>query len=183
MLSCLVIQNAASRVYDIFRPQGTVGLANLLNWVYLQSIRYRPTGRLYTALARRRRRVAKASAHLPLTEADTIATGKPYPFFQQVLQSPHPDDALWQLADHSSTVGSVEVPIHLIGGWYDFFLDPQLNDYVSPFRAGKRPYLTIGPWSHRSTDAIRAGYSETMHWFNAAATDDWMSLRSKPVYV
>ena len=185
MLSGLVIQNAASRVYDVFRPHGTVGLANLLNWVYLQSIRYylSTVSLIYTSLAHRRRRVAKASAHLPLTEADTIATGKPYPFFQQVLQSPHPDDALWQLTDHSSTVGGVDVPIHLIDGWYDFFLDPQLNDYASLVRAGKKPYLTIGPWSHGSTDAIRVGYSETMRWFKAATTGDWKSLRSKPVRV
>ena len=183
MLSGLVIQNAASRVYDVFRPRGTIGLANLLNWVYLESIRYLSTGSLYTALARRQRRVAKALAYLPQTEADTIATGKPYPFFQQVLRSPHPDDALWQLTDHSSTVGSVDVPIHLIGGWYDFFLDPQLNDYASLVRAGKKPYLTVGPWTHRSMEAIRVGYSETMSWFKAATTGDWKSLRSKPVRV
>ena len=183
VLSGLVIQNAASRVYDVFRPRGTISLATLLNWVYLERIRYLSTGSIYTAFARRRRRVAKASAHLPLTEADTIATGKPYPFFQQVLSSPHSDDALWQPTDHSSTVGSVDVRIHLIGGWYDFFLDPQLNDYDSLVRAGKKPYLTVGPWTHQSTEAIRAGYGETMSWFKAASTGDWKSLRSKPVRV
>jgi hypothetical protein len=76
VLSGLVIQKAASRVYDVFRPRGTIGLATLLNWVYLERIRYLSTVSVYTAFARRRRRVAKASAHLPLTEADTIATGE-----------------------------------------------------------------------------------------------------------
>lgn len=186
MLSGLVVHNAASRVYDVFRPRGTVGLSNALNWAYLQT--YLQTGdsllKIMPALVRRGRRVAKALAHLPQAEADTVATGRPFEFFQQILANPRPDDALWRPTDHSATVGRIDVPIHLIGGWFDFFLDPMLHDYASLVGAGKQPYLTIGPWLHKPTLAgMQLGYREAFRWFRAMTTGDRSSLRPKPVRI
>jgi putative CocE/NonD family hydrolase len=186
MLSGLVVQNAASRVYDVFRPQGTVGLSNALNWAYLQT--YLQSGdsllKILPSLVLRKRRVAKAFAHLPQTEADTVATGQRFEFFQQVMASPRPDDSLWRPTDHSATVGRIDVPIHFIGGWFDFFLDPMLRDYAALVAAGKQPFLTIGPWLHKPTlVGMQLAYGEAFRWFRAMTTGDRSSLRPKPVRI
>ena len=184
MLACLVIQHAASHVYDVFRPRGTVGLANLLNWVYLESIRTVPTVQMYLALAKRRRTMAKALEHLPVTEMDSVATGKPYTFLQQVLQNPNPDSTLWAATNHAETIEKVNAPMHLIGGWHDFFLDPLLDDYQKLVIAGKKPTLTIGDWPHSpKLDALKISYKETISWFRASTGRNKEIVRSKPIRV
>ena len=184
MLSCLVIQHAASHVYDVFRPRGTVGLANLLNWVYLESIRALPTMQVYIGFAKRRRTMAKALAHLPVTELDTVAIGSPYTFFQHVLQSPNPESPLWAATNHAATIEQVNTPIHLISGWSDFFLDPLLDDYHHLLKAGKKPTLTIGDWPHAPTlDSLKAINTVTLSWLRAETSAHEAVVRSKPVRV
>jgi putative CocE/NonD family hydrolase len=182
MLKTLVFQHASTHVYDVFRPHGTVALATLTNWVYLQSIRELGTAQTYLGFATRRKKVARAVAHLPQSDIDRFATGSTVPFFQQVLASPRSDDPLWIPTDHSDNVDKVEVPIHLMSGWYDFFLDPLLEDYARLLAAGKRPYLTIGAWPHiPRTDSLRVENAEILKWFRSATTGDWSAIRPKPV--
>ncbi len=184
MLSCLVIQHAASHVYDVFRPRGTVGLANLLNWVYLESIRTLPTVSVYLGFAQRRRTMAEALAHLPITEMDTVATGSPYKFFQQVLQNPNPESPPWAATNHAATIENVTTPIHLISGWSDFFLDPLLDDYHHLLKAGKKPTLTIGDWPHAPTlNSLQTINTETLSWLRAETSANEAGVRSKPVRV
>lgn len=186
MLSGLVIQNAASRVYDVFRPGGAVGFSTALNWAYLQTFLQDGSSpiKLARALRKRKKRVARGFAHLPITESDTTATGRPFDFFQQLLRNPAPTDPLWKSTDHSNTAHTVDTPIHLIGGWYDFFLDPQLNDYARLVRGGHRPHLTIGAWPHRPNfEGYRLGYGEAITWFKATTGADRSPPRSKPVRI
>lgn len=54
---------------------------------------------------------------------------------------------------------SVDLPIFLIGGWYDVFLGSTLAQYegarAHAARAGQQPpHLVVGPWSHLSKDEI-----------------------------
>jgi uncharacterized protein len=49
-------------------------------------------------------------------------------------------------------VAQVSVPVSSIGGWYDIFLPGQLRDFRVLQEAGRRPRLTVGPWTHISVD-------------------------------
>jgi len=43
----------------------------------------------------------------------------------------------------------IDVPVFLIGGWYDAFLGSTLAQYAGMRQAGRRPvHLVVGPWSH-----------------------------------
>lgn len=92
---------------------------------------------------------------------------------------------LWRPTDHSATVGLVDVPIHLIGGWYDFFLDGQLADYAALVATDRSPHLTIGPWPHAPStlELYRFGHGAALDWFHAAITGDRSQIRDKPVRV
>jgi putative CocE/NonD family hydrolase len=130
----------------------------------------------------RARRLARAFAHLPLQDADTIAIGRKVPFFQAFLEHT-PGDDWWAPADHSAGVSDVTAPATLIGGWYDIFLPWQLRDYAILRAAGRRPYLLIGPWTHTTPAGFGAAAREAMAWFRAHLAGDRSLLRPTPVCV
>jgi uncharacterized protein len=80
----------------------------------------------------RNRKLEKAYRHLPLNEADRIITGRSTNLYQSVLEH-GPEDDYWKPVDFSARVPEVTIPIYLMGGWYDLFLDWQLKDYQAFF--------------------------------------------------
>ncbi len=50
-------------------------------------------------------------------------------------------------------------------------------------RAGKTPYLTLGPWAHLDPKWATISLHETLAWFRAHLLDDTSALRDQPVRV
>jgi len=78
-------------------------------------------------------------------------------------------------------MAGVGAPVHLVGGWYDYYLRGLLRDYASLKAAGREPYLTIGPWYHAHPDMLIAGLREALPWFDTRLKGDQDGLREKPV--
>lgn len=118
----------------------------------------------------------------PLTELDLAAAGRPMPFFRELLAN-HADPAspYWQKRDFSGTVDRVTAEVTMTGGWYDVFLPWQLKDYAAMRAAGRRPYLTIGPWQHTDVRHGRAANNDALAWFRAHLLGDPSGLRAAPV--
>src|SRR5436305_12593430 len=128
----------------------------------------------------RSRRLEKAYRHLPLNEADRIIIGRSTPLYQNVLLH-GPDDDYWKPIDFSARVGEVTIPIYLMGGWYDLFLDWQLKDYQALRAAGRNPYLLIGPWVHGDISSAPIMTRETLTWLQAHLKGNTGKLREIPV--
>ena len=94
-----------------------------------------------------------------------------------------PDDPFWAARDHSEAVADVAAPVHLVGGWYDYYLRGLLRDYATLKAAGRRPYLTIGPWHHAHASGMMAGLREGLIWFDAHLKGDRRRLHPKPVRI
>src|SRR5690606_21882249 len=109
----------------------------------------------------------------PLTELDLAAAGRPMPLFRELLPN-HADPAspYWQKRDFSGTVDRVTAEVTMTGGWYDVFLPWQLKDYAAMRAAGRRPYLTIGPWQHTDVRHGRAANNDALAWFRAHLLGD-----------
>lgn len=135
------------------------------------------------ALRTHGRRLARAFAHLPLTDVDRLATGRPIKFFQDWLQHNEPGDAYWKSVDFSGKVPAA--PVSLVAGWYDVFLPGQLADYAALRKAGLPCRLTVGPWTHVSLGGARVMVNEGLAWFNAYLRDkpDQRSLPAVRVFV
>ncbi|WP_165944226.1 CocE/NonD family hydrolase [Micromonospora sp. KC213] len=129
----------------------------------------------------RRSRLHAALAHLPLAEADRVATGQRVGFFQEWLAENDTAGEYWLERDHRSRVTDVQAPIHMIGGWYDVMLPCQLDDYAALCKAGRPPHLTIGPWKHNSSGFFRCLVSEAVAWYKANA--EGRPVREHPVRV
>jgi uncharacterized protein len=128
----------------------------------------------------RNRKREKAFDHLPLNTADNIVIGRSTQLYQEVLKH-GPDDDYWNPVDFSSRVPELTIPIYLMGGWYDLFLDWQLKDYKTLRAAGRNPYLLIGPWFHGEISSTPSMTRESLTWFQAHLKGNTSKLRETPV--
>jgi putative CocE/NonD family hydrolase len=178
-----------SENYSVSHPDGAFGLETRLRWsqgmAQENTMHRRP---VWEKLAQRifggaEPDLQAAFGHLPLLDADTVAAGKPIPFYREVLTHTQADDPFWTARDHSQAVAHVSAPVHLIGGWYDYYLRGLLRDYAALKAAGRRPYLTIGPWFHAHAGGFMTGLREGLAWFDAHLKGERSRLREKPVRI
>lgn len=137
---------------------------------------------LWRALPAGQRQILEpAFRHLPLIEADQLIVGREIPDFRHSLADSNGHG--WQLTDHSDKIGNVTAPAHLIGGWYDIFLNDLLADYAALSEAGQQPYLTIGPWHHLGASNRSYTFALEFDWFETHLKGLPGRLRPSPVRV
>ncbi|MEU6038023.1 CocE/NonD family hydrolase [Actinomadura sp. NPDC047616] len=179
-LRALSMQVTASQFRDAINLGGGFALESTLMWVDLTARLSSPLSGLTAGFLSPRRARRAALSGRPLAELDTLATGAPQRFFQDLLVH-GPDTPFWDRRDFSPTVSRVAAPVNMTGGWYDIFLPWQLKDYAALRAAGRRPYLTIGPWTHADQRMMRGSITEALDWFRAHLLDDPSGLREQPV--
>ncbi len=88
--------------------------------------------------------------HLPLRTSDRAATGRPLALYQTVLD--HPTyDSFWKELSVRENIGHVHVPVFSVGGWYDNYVESDLDAFASLHKPGKpdtKHRIMIGPWPH-----------------------------------
>jgi putative CocE/NonD family hydrolase len=129
------------------------------------------------------RKMRPAYRHLPLIEVDELVLGRPVQFWREWLEHNELGDEWWTRSDFSGTVSQVTAPNHMGGGWYDLFLRQTLRDYLALVGAGRRPYLTIGPWTHTNLRYMGVSLKEALAWFRAHLLGDGSRLREMPVRI
>jgi len=127
--------------------------------------------------------LAPGFKHLPLSTADEIIFDKPKPIYDTWRQHADPDDPYWTAAVLSDRVENVKAPVHLVSGWFDVFLAQLLADYDKLRIAGRKPYLTIGPWRHHSRECGLESLRQGFLWFEAHLLGRRQALRPYPVRV
>jgi putative CocE/NonD family hydrolase len=127
------------------------------------------------------RAIGRGFTHLPIETVDEVILGKEVGFFRKWLEYPDQEHDYWQAVNFSPRVAGVTAPVHLVGGWYDIFLEGQLQDYYALRTAGRTPYLTIGGWTHLNTDGQWASIRAALAWFNTHLKGEAEHLRRKPV--
>ncbi len=102
---------------------------------------------------------------LPISETPKVVFGRNNPIFDHWMEHTDPDDPYWQAIDHRDAVASA-APAHFVAGWFDIFLDEQLDDFLAQQAAGKKPYLTVGPWKHIDPGNQYGVIGESLRWFD-----------------
>ncbi|GAA1671621.1 hypothetical protein GCM10009733_081080 [Nonomuraea maheshkhaliensis] len=77
----------------------------------------------------------------------------------------------------------MDAPKHLVSGWDDIALPALLRDYQALRKAGREPYLTIGPWQHWDAELSMAALRESLAWLRAHLLKDESGLRAAPVRI
>jgi putative CocE/NonD family hydrolase len=161
---------------------GSFSLDTVLTWASIIAAQRGPWTSSTVELLRGQPRLRRGLAHLPLGEADVVATGAEVEFFRRWLAERGPAVDYWTKRGHSRRLTEIDAPILMVGGWYDIFLPWQLEDYATLRAAGRAPLLTIGPWTHGSAGLFRESAAESVRWFQSL-TGAAEQIRELPVRV
>ncbi|QGN47812.1 CocE/NonD family hydrolase [Micromonospora sp. WMMC415] len=165
-LRAMVAVVTASGTRDSTYAGESFALDTVLTWAELLQAQTVPWLARQWELKRGQPRLAAALAHLPLAEADRVATGVTVPFFQEWLRHHTPDAAYWRTRIFGDRLAEVRAPVAMISGWHDIFLPAQLRDFAALRAAGGRPRLTVGPWTHGSPGLFVASLRDGLDWLD-----------------
>ena len=149
---------------------GGLQLESMAAWHMLTAVQEEPLALVQGA--RVLSRLQRAFSHLPLEDIDMQVLGRQHPAYRRVLANPLWHDQFWSARDHTRRAAHVTAPVLFIAGWHDIFTPSQLEDYVALRRAGRRPRLIVGPWTHTSEGMWITATRETVRWLRAHLLGD-----------
>lgn len=84
---------------------------------------------------------------LPVRKADFAAAGQRVAMWQ--LVSDHPDyDAFWKQTSVRERLKDFDTPVYSVGGWYDNYVESDLDAFTTLTRLKKSARILVGPWAH-----------------------------------
>ncbi|GAT02765.1 CocE/NonD family hydrolase [Mycolicibacterium fortuitum] len=161
---------------------GAFSLNDFLGWSAMVARQEEPG--VVQALSRQLRgpaELAKATAGLPMGAAARELLGNGAPWFESWLEHPERDDPFWDQLRFDEALEHVEVPILLLSGWQDLFLDQTLEQYEQLHRRGVPVALTVGPWTHTQlmTKGVATVVGESLDWLGAHLAGQGETSRSR----
>lgn len=165
------------------------GIDTTLRWIIFIDAMENTDLRLWTRLARiavapvQHRLLASGFGELPLAGADVAVLGRESSIWRRWVEHAHPGDELWEQVDVSAAITRTPAKVHAVTGWFDIYLTRQLEDHARLVAAGRRPYLTIGPWHHLDPRMQLAGLRIGLDWFDTHLRGRPGKLRDAPVRV
>lgn len=146
---------------------GSFSLNDFLGWSHMMTHQEDPN--LVRAIVRQAQagqRVDAATMDLPVGTAGRRLLGAGAPWYESWLQPPDEDPEQWARLAATEALDRVQIPVLLISGWQDLFLDQTLAQYRRLRERGVDTALTVGSWTH--TQLMRGGASvvlrETLDW-------------------
>jgi hypothetical protein len=85
--------------------------------------------------------------HLPVRSADIAALGWSSPLFRDIVDHPA-FDAFWRAISTREQLAKIKVPVFAIGGWYDNFVESDLDAFAALRKQSGLNRILIGPWPH-----------------------------------
>ena len=126
---------------------------------------------------------------LPLRRADLVTTGARSEMYQEALNHPA-DDEFWQSISVRKRLKKMRVPVFSVSGWYDNFVESDLEAYSTLRKQSDVHRILIGPWPHNMS--IRLAGADfgpnwfvplrrtQMEWFDRWLRNKDVSLTSRP---
>lgn len=135
---------------------------------------------------RARRRLAGATDGVPLGESGRALLGRGSPWYESWIEHPDVDDPFWEPMRMTHALDRCAVPVLLISGWQDIFIDQTITQYRHLRARGVDVAMTVGPWTHEQmvTRALGDAAAETLTWLGAhLAGNRSPAPRTRPVRV
>jgi putative CocE/NonD family hydrolase len=92
--------------------------------------------------------------HLPLRTADVAATGRLTPMYQKALDHPA-FDSFWRAISIRERIEEIRVPVYSVGGWYDNFVESDLEAFAALHKSTGLSRIVVGPWPHNMSYKFR----------------------------
>ncbi|OBA88598.1 hydrolase [Mycobacteriaceae bacterium 1482268.1] len=158
--------------HDLSGPRwgtGSFGLDDFVGWSHNISHQEDP-GRIRQLVraVRTRRLVARATGGIPVGHAGRTLLGTGAPWFESWLEHTEHDDPFWASTQLHAALERSEVPVLLLTGWQDLFIEQTLEQYTQLRNRDVPVAVTVGSWTH--SDLLRRGaptvLRESLAWFN-----------------
>jgi uncharacterized protein len=149
---------------------GSFTVNDFLGWSHLVAHQEDP-GRIRAGIhqLRSQKTVLRAAGELPLGAAGRELLGTSAPWWEAWLNHPDDDRPFWETLRFGAALDRVQVPVLLIGGWQDLFLQQTLQQYRQLRDRGVDVALTMGPWSHTQLllQGLRTSTQESQDWLDS----------------
>jgi putative CocE/NonD family hydrolase len=170
-------------VAEVGRGQGPLEFQNLLSWSDIVAHQERDHPVMGAVrVATTTRRLTPRFTTLPIDQAASTLGGDPVPFYVEWVDHESKDDPYWVPYRATEALQRVAVPVLLLGGWYDYFIDQTLRQYET-LRARHVPTrLVIGPWTHLTVNQNLA-LGESLAWLDHHVAADGPAPPRAPVRI
>ena len=94
--------------------------------------------------------------HLPVRTSDRQATGRTVELWQESMNHPTWDD-YWRKRSTWEHLADIRTPAFIVGGWYDNFVEGDLDAFSWLSRRSSAHRLVVGPWPHSMSAPFPSG--------------------------
>ncbi len=148
---------------------GSFTVNDFLGWSHLV-VHQEDPGRIRAGIRqlRAQKSVIRAAGELPLGAAGRELLGTGAPWWESWLDHPDDNQQFWEGMRFGVALDRVQVPVLLIGGWQDIFLQQTLQQYRHLRDRGVDVALTMGPWTHTQLlfQGLRTITQESQDWLD-----------------
>jgi putative CocE/NonD family hydrolase len=134
--------------------------------------------------------------HMPLRTADKAATGRRIDSYQAAMNHPY-FDAFWKGTSTREKLERMHVPVFAVGGWYDNYVQSDLEAFSILSNQSQENHIIVGPWPHDMSQRfagvdfgqdwgapIRRYQLEWFdHWLKPAQRSSQLSLPPMQIFV
>jgi putative CocE/NonD family hydrolase len=174
--------------HDLSAPRwgtGSFGLNDFLGWSDM--VAHQEDTRRIGAVVRQmraRRALARATGALPAGEAGRALLGTGAPWYESWLEHAEHDDPFWAPLQLHQALERTEIPVLLLSGWQDLFLEQTLAQYRQLHHRGVPVAMTIGSWTHTQlmTKGAPTVIRESLDWLDTHLAGG-RSTRRSPVRI
>ena len=176
-------------MHDLYQSTWGVGafsLSDFLGWSHMMAHQeVRPRIRAGWAQLTAQRKVRRATAALPLGAAGRALLGGDSPWYESWVEHSDPDDPFWDRLRYPVALERTQVPVLLLSGWQDLFLDQTLTEFRTLRDRGTEVALTVGPWTHSQmlTKGLGTVTAESLAWLDTHLAGGDQPARTSPVRV
>jgi uncharacterized protein len=157
--------------HDLSAPRwgtGSFGLNDFLGWSDMVARQEEPRFRALVRQLRSRKALAAATSALPVGDAGRALLGTGAQWYESWLEHPEHDDPHWAPLQLHQALERTQIPVLLLSGWQDLFLEQTLAQYQRLRERGVPVAVTMGPWNHTElmTKAAPTVIRESLGWLD-----------------
>ena len=179
-LAAAVISIGPHDLYTSTWGSGAFALGDFLGWADMMAHQEQGPLKRASYQLSATRRMRRAVRDVPLGEAGRALLGGRSPWYESWLAHPERDDPFWSPMRMTAALDRATVPVLLLTGWQDVFLDQTVDQFGHLRRRGVDVAMTIGPWTHdgMATRGTAVTATETLSWLDRhlAAKDGGLHL-------
>jgi putative CocE/NonD family hydrolase len=169
--------------HDFSRSAYRNGAFDLYNYVmWSDLVAHQESIGMLRAMARMttaERRLRRVLDSLPVAAGYADVIGRELAWSERWMEHPQASDPFWAPMQCGPALERITVPVLLVGGWQDLFIEQTLEQYRTLAGRGVPVRLLVGPWAHLDlTSQGSVAINESMAWLDRYAGLDPKSRKT-----